>query len=249
MRRLKILLVMALMAGLTLAGCSDDSPTGPDASEEYEAVINALTNSGALGFVGIYAGLAAPGELSFGEITVNEGTLAQALAKAAADAQASGWQALAIEVNLDFTDPEEGQIQESWTAVAAWTGLDVEMETVDQAVTAFALASALADNSADINTEEAFAYVIDNTVGAEGTMYFGDSGTFDVNSTSFGSTTPVEGSTGQTQYAITYAVGTISGGFNFTASDFADPPNTVTRSSTFSALPAIQINILDAAGR
>lgn len=241
--------ILVLTAVVLVGGCSDDGPTGPDDTEEFEAVVNALNNSGALGAVGIYAAFVPAGEISFGNITVNEGSLAEAVSRAAAEARSQGWQALAIEVNLDFTDPDEGQIQEGWTAVAAWTGLDVDAQTVDQAITTLALSDALADNSADLATEEALAYVVDYTTGADGTLYLGSEGTFNVTSKTFSSPTPLEGSgAGQVPYDITYATGTISGGFDFIATDFAQPPTTVTRSSAFPGLPAVQINVTGGSG-
>jgi len=246
MRRLKMLLVLALMAGLTLGGCSDDDdgPTGPSSNiEEYNAVLSALSSSNALGPVAAYALLVEPGEVSFGDITVGTGTLGEAIARAAAGAQASGWQAFVLEVNLSGT--WEGEpMDENWTGLAAWNGLDVEAETVDEAISIFALDTALADGTATFESEEAMAYYVDGTVDPE-VLYLcasgimGTGGTFSISDPTFGGTQACQTVAIQ-GISCTYAVGTVDGSFDFVASDGV---STVTRTSTFTGLPALQINI------
>ncbi|MFO7769502.1 MAG: hypothetical protein R6W82_11190 [bacterium] len=241
MRRLKMLMVLALMAGLTLGGCSDDDdgPTGPSSNvEEYNAVLGTLAANDALGPVGSYAMLVEPGEVSFGDITVGTGTLEQAVARTAERAQASGWQAFALELNISGTWEGES-IDESWTGVAAWAGLDVEAQTVEEAISVYAIDTALSDGTAVIESEEAIAFYVDGTEDPEVT-YVSTSGTFSISNVIFEETEACQNVAMQ-GISCTYAVGTVDGSFDF---DATDGFSTVTRTSTFTGLPAVQINII-----
>lgn len=247
MRRLKnsrTPLALMLVLGLTVAACGgDDDPTGPDGSdggsEEFTAVVDALASSGALGGFGGVALLADPGDVQIGTIDVTAGS-----PSAPAGPMASllaGRQAIAFQYVFDVTYEGES-IQGTITGVSAWTGLDVNAKTVDEVVSVLAFSDASSGSSFDLAGENGLAYYIENAGNPQAhDAYFGTSGTFSVGSVSVGGGqscgTQVSG------WSCTYATGTMSGSFNFAASNFAQPPQEITRSSSFSGLPLVRVTV------
>lgn len=226
--------VPTLMLAVAVAACGgDDGPAGPGSDggdEEYEAVVDALASSGALGGFGGVVLLAEPGDARIGTIDVSSG-----------DSPPESHQAFAFQYVFDVTYEGE-RVQGTITGISAWIGLDVSARTVDQVLSVVALSDVPGGSSVELTGEDGLAYYIENAgdPGAR-SAYFGSAGTFSVSSVSLGGSESCRAR--NTEWSCAYRTGTMSGSFEFDASNFAQPPGEITRSSTFSGLPLIRVTM------
>lgn len=224
-----------LSSALLLGACSDD-PSGPSGDAELNAVQSALATSGALGPLGAFAVFVFPQGAEFSAISVST-TVAEALARAAVEAQASGFDAFGMQIDFDIVY-DSSPLVVTYTGLVAWTGLNVAAESVDEAISVIADGAINAGGSADLSTE-GYAMYINNE---DDELYFSTEGTFAVTALSFGSSSACGGES-MGSIACSAAMGTMSGNFNFTAVNYPDGLLSVTKSSSYTSLPAVRVSL------
>jgi hypothetical protein len=218
----KFLSVAALGAVLVLGACGDDN-NGPNGdtlnAQEQAALIQAL------GTAEVYAPSA--------------GVALSPLLSEASVGSLGAFQTIGSQLKLTLVN---GGTSETtvMTSVTGWDGLDVGAKTVDSA---FSVASILVDQGTFPSTvttdfsEDGFASYFDGT-----DTFFGESGEFNVTSTSFGATDDCPNipiGNGITSCRI--AFGTMSGDFDFAAKSASD--DDYTRGNTSFSVPAVQLSI------
>jgi hypothetical protein len=243
MQKIRMPLAVLMTAALVLTGCSEDDPTGPS-STELDAVQAALINSGAMSFLGAFAPFAFAEGVTPTSIDITDGT-AEAFARAAVAAQTAGYDAFGVQLVIDATF-EGDPVSESFTGLVAWTGLDVEEETVDKSLTLLGAGEMGAGSSRDMADDNydpvaetgGFAIFIDNQLQD---IFYNSTGTFSVSAISFGSPTTGTGVT-MGSLAYTAAVGSMSGSFTLGMANIGQT-STMDLASTFSGLPAVKVTI------
>lgn len=238
-----------------VVGCGgDDGPTEAQAdftAAEKAAVVNALQQSGALsqtplaGFAG-FVGLLLEGVTQVGPLEPGAGAAASQAVHEAVDlvvATAFGTsyeEGFGISVTFDVTT-ETQNTSGFMTGVIGWNGLSTSTNTVDELVMAalFGLETpTLTEGTATLESGEAFGVYWD---GAQ--TFFGTSGTVDLEPTTFAGSTG-DCSTTAPGFTVTcaYQVGTMSGGFEFSA---VSAEETAYEQSpiSFTNLPAVQVTV------
>lgn len=263
MRRTFMMSAALVAAAVISAGCgSSTAPANTGlTTQEQTALINAITSSQALTTTGaafapfIVETVGATGTLN---ASGSPSVVAKGLSADASGIDASSYDAVGVQVIFSLTITGLGTQTGAYSGVVGWAGFNASTETIDELISSGAVTVSgqtaagvgtypIVPPTADTTAGQTYglgAYW-NRTTGANGTTYFGVSGTFALTSVSFGGSStscPTVSTGGQGTVTCSYTAGTMGGNFNFAAMSDAgasfNEPNT-----TFSNLPAIQLNI------
>jgi hypothetical protein len=233
--------IMATM--LIVAACGDDEDTtgvnGTNfTAEERAALIEALTTTGA--FVGspaaAYASLALAGLDEIGTISASQaaaidGAVESGISLAVSGALATEYDAFGVQISYDV-----GGATGWFKGVVGWTGLDTDAKTVDELVSVYSYGddqeSPPSNLAGSLGVEEPLIGTYWN-----GATYYATDGEASITSSNFSGSTDCS----VTGVTCSYAKGTMSGNFGFTADAVSgtyeqDPVG-------FSGLPAVYVTI------
>jgi hypothetical protein len=237
-------------------GCGGDDGGGGGGLSQAEqvALASALSNAETLEGLGPAAAFAS---FIFTQVdrvgALNAGTQAsvnRAINFAITGVRATSYEG-AVGMQIIYTVSSGGQTASgSYTGVLGWTGLNVQAQTIDEAVSAGAVsATATPFNSGtiqlDLSSSDPFglgSYYNRTT----NTAYLSTSGSFTLSGTSFaGSTTDCSVTSQGVTVECDYVVGTMNGDFDFVASTRSGSgPSTYTQSPiSFSGLPSVRMTI------
>lgn len=225
-----------MMAALALGACGDESGPGGDLSEsEQQALVTALAQSGALGLnyavpFALTAGLAQGAEV---------GTLGSM----------SAWGSQAL-ITADYPGVEDDQTL-SYTSITGWSNLNAGNQTVDNAVWVVAASSTSSfPNQIDeavMLDDQAFAGYWERATNSQYFVNPGE-GQFTLATTSFNSPQDCENvpelGNGISITECTYAIGTMTGDFDFVADRITGTGvETFTQPNIAYDVPAVRLTI------
>jgi hypothetical protein len=249
------MLVALASVGMLLAGCGDDDDgNGPDGNgtaftaEEKEALSTAFVSTGLVPDdpqAGQLYGLLLGGVESYGTITI-PAALRGAPASGLRLASIAGeYDATGLQYIFDITINGEPAFQALSAGIVAWSGLDVQAETIDDWISIGAT-----DESATEFPDEVSGIIPDDVsaeyyVAATETLYEGISGSASITHSSFSGTPTdctVEIPTVGT-LTCSYQYGSMEGAFDFVAQPVLVEGENATFASTSYDLPAVRVSI------
>jgi hypothetical protein len=248
------MLVALASAGVLLSGCGDDDNNGPDSNgtqftaAEKQALSAAFVNTGLIPDnpeAGQLYGLLLGGITSYGTITV-PAALREAPASGLRLANLTGeFDATGLQYIFDISVNGEPAFQGLSAGIVAWSGLNVEAETIDDWISIGATdetATTFPDQVSGVVPEDVSA---EYYVAATQTLYEGISGNASITSSSFGSSTTDCTITIPTVGTLncTYKYGSMQGAFDFVGQPVIGEGANVTFASTSYDLPAVRVTL------
>ncbi len=244
-----------ITAGALVFGACGDNGTGPNGStlsaSEKTALLNAVTQAGALGDLSGFASFLFIGLDDFGTMTAGQqaavaGAIEDGINLGLSGVAADAYDGAGVQIVFDVAVPGLTERVQGWFAgVFGWSGLTAS--GVSEIVTAGAIGlSGTPPSSGSFSILE-----IDADEGGLATYYsqaqggfVATSGTVSLSGASFGGgSTDCSGGEGGITVTCSFVVGTMGGGFNFEATQITGSATYSQSQVNFTNLPALQVNI------
>ncbi len=246
----------ALMAGAFLAGCGDDDNGPTDTigteftAEERAALSTALVSAGFFGESSEAApayGLLLGGITSYGSITIPSSLRAGPSGAVRMAMVAGEYDATAVQYLFDISINGIPEVQGLFAGIVAWSGLDVQAETIDDYIS---IGAGTDDGSATEFPETVSGSVPDDVsaeywLASTNTLYLGISGTASITASNFGGSAAdcSVNIPGVGDLTCSYEHGSQEGAFDFVATPFLTEGEDVTFASTSYNLPAVRVRL------
>jgi len=233
-------------AALAVSACGDDEDaTGVNGATftaaEKAALMEALTNTGA--FAGTPAALYAPfalagldetGTISAGRSAAIDEAIESGISLAVSTALATNYDAVGVQLSFDI------QGQTGWfIGVVGWTGLNTTAKTVDELVAVYSYGDG---TTAPSNVQGSFGgdAVLEGSYW-DGARYSATEGSASITGSGFSGSTDCS----ITGFTCSYAQGTMSGNFGFTAQALETTDTYEQVPVSFTGLPAVSVTVSD----